>query len=203
MKHQLPELKYSYNALEPYIDETTMNIHHSRHHAAYVNNLNAALESYPALQEKSLEELIKGLDEVPGDVYWAVRNNGGGHYNHSLFWSILGPHAGDKPSGELLERLEAKFGSFEAFKEAFGKAALARFGSGWAWLVLDKDGELAIVSTANQDSPLSDGLYPLLGLDVWEHAYYLKYQNKRTDYISAWWAVLNWKAVEERYNALK
>lgn len=203
MIHQLPNLPYSYDALEPYIDQATMNIHHTKHHAAYVNNLNAALEKYPELQAKSLEELLKGLDGIPKEIYWTVRNNGGGHYNHTLFWTILGPGEGGQPSGELLERLKTKFGSFDQFKEAFGKAALTRFGSGWAWLVLNKDKSLDIVSTANQDSPISDGLNPLLGLDVWEHAYYLKYQNKRADYINAWWSVVNWKAVEERYAVLK
>lgn len=203
MLHQLPELLYPYDALEPYIDQATMNIHHTKHHAAYINNLNAALEKYPELQDKPLEELLKGLDGIPKEIYPAVRNNGGGHYNHTLFWLSMGPNAGGEPSGGLLEKLESAFGSFGQFKEAFGKAALTRFGSGWAWLVADEDGKLDIVSTPNQDNPISDGLIPLLGLDVWEHAYYLKYQNKRADYIGAWWSVVNWKAIEQRFAALK
>lgn len=203
MKHALPELKYSYDALEPYIDETTMNIHHTKHHAAYVNNLNAALENYADLQEKSLEDLIISLDKIPNEIYWAVRNNGGGHYNHSIFWSILGKGHSPGPEGDLRHKLDKAFGSFEGFKEAFSKAALTRFGSGWAWLVVDKDGELKIVSTLNQDNPISEGLKPILGLDVWEHAYYLKYNNRRADYINAWWNVVNWDAVAERYNKYK
>ena len=203
MKHVLPELSYSYDALEPYIDQATMNIHHTRHHATYINNLNAALEKYPDLQDKSAEELLKDLDSLPKDISAAVRNNGGGHYNHTLFWSIMGPGKGGEPEGELADKIKAKFGSFADFKEAFGKAALTRFGSGWAWLVLDKAGEVSVTSTLNQDSPVSDGLFPLLGLDVWEHAYYLKYQNKRADYIGAWWNVVDWGAVEARYNKFK
>ncbi|MCM0648337.1 superoxide dismutase [Clostridium swellfunianum] len=203
MKHQLPELKYSHNALEPYIDEMTMNIHHGKHHAAYVNNLNAALEKYPELQEKSLEELLVSLDSVPEDIRAAVRNNGGGHYNHSIFWSIMAPNAGGSPSGELAEKINEKFGSFDEFKELFGKAAVGRFGSGWAWLVISKSGSLEIVSTPNQDNPISEGHKPLLGLDVWEHAYYLKYQNRRPDYIKEWWNVVDWKEVSNRYESLK
>ena len=203
MKHVLPELKYEYNSLEPYIDEATMNIHHSKHHAAYLNNLNNALEGYPELQEKEVEELIKNCLEVPEVIRAAVRNNGGGHLNHSLFWSILSPNGGGEPSGELAERVNAKFGSFNSFKEAFGKAAVSRFGSGWAWLVVDNRGEVQITSTANQDNPISDGLRPILGLDVWEHAYYLKYQNRRPEYISQWWNVVNWEEVERLYSANK
>jgi superoxide dismutase, Fe-Mn family len=203
MKHVLPELKYSYDALEPYIDETTMNIHHTKHHAAYVNNLNAALENYPELQDKTLEELLTSLDKVPDAIYWAVRNNAGGHYNHSLFWTLLGKEGLREPQGELAAKLVKHFGSFEAFKEAFSKAALTRFGSGWAWLVVDKAGALKVVSTLNQDNPISEGLKPVLGLDVWEHAYYLKYNNRRADYINAWWNVVNWQVVEERYNKFK
>lgn len=202
MKHVLPELTYSYDALEPYIDQNTMNIHHTKHHAAYINNLNAALESYPDLQDKSIEELLKALEALPKDIYWAVRNNGGGHYNHTLFWTVMGPGKGGEPKGELADRINTTFGSFSSFKEAFGKAALTRFGSGWAWLVTDKEGKLSVVSTANQDSPLSDGLVPLLGLDVWEHAYYLKYQNKRPDYINQWWNVVDWDAVGQRYKRI-
>jgi superoxide dismutase, Fe-Mn family len=198
MKHQLPGLKYAYDALEPYIDAATMTIHHTKHHAAYVNNLNAALENHPELQDKNLEQLLTGLDKLPESVYWAVRNNGGGHYNHTLFWSILGPASGSTPSDKLAQRLRDAFGNFDSFKDAFGKAALTRFGSGWAWLVEDNFGALRIVSTPNQDTPLTDGLEPLLGLDVWEHAYYLKYQNRRADYINAFWNVVDWRAVEER-----
>lgn len=203
MLHQLPELLYPYDALEPFIDTATMNTHHTKHHAAYVNNLNTALEKYPELLEIPLEEILKQLDQLPKDIFWAVRNNGGGHYNHSLFWSTLSPDSRGQPSGELLEKLKSKFGSFDGFKEVFSKAAVSRFGSGWAWLVLDKDGGVDVVSTPNQDNPISDGLYPLLGLDVWEHAYYLKYQNRRADYINAWWSVVNWKTVEDRYGSHK
>jgi superoxide dismutase, Fe-Mn family len=198
MKHQLPGLKYAYDALEPYIDAATMTTHHTKHHAAYVNNLNAALENHPELQDKNLEQLLTGLDKLPESVYWAVRNNGGGHYNHTLFWSILGPASGSTPSDKLAQRLRDAFGNFDSFKDAFGKAALTRFGSGWAWLVEDNFGALRIVSTPNQDTPLTDGMEPLLGLDVWEHAYYLKYQNRRADYINAFWNVVDWRAVEER-----
>jgi Fe-Mn family superoxide dismutase len=203
MKHILPELKYEHNALEPYIDEMTMSIHHGKHHAAYVNNLNAALEKYPELQEKSLEELLISLDAIPEDIRTAVRNNGGGHYNHSLFWSIMAPNAGGVPVGELAEKINERFGSFEEFKDLFGKAAVGRFGSGWAWLVISKAGSLEIVSTPNQDSPISEGHKPLLGLDVWEHAYYLKYQNRRPDYIKEWWSVVDWNEVSNRYGLLK
>lgn len=198
MKHELPQLEYKYNALEPYIDENTMTIHHSKHHATYVNNLNAALENYPDLQNKSVEELIKDLESVPADIRTAVRNNGGGHFNHSLFWKLLSPNGG-KEKGALLEAINAKFGSFDVFKEAFAKAAATRFGSGWAWLVVNKDKELEVVSTANQDSPVSEGLKPVLALDVWEHAYYLKYQNRRPDYVGAWWSVVNWDFANKLY----
>jgi superoxide dismutase, Fe-Mn family len=203
MKHILPELKYSYNSLEPYIDEMTMSIHYGKHHAAYINNLNAALEKYPQLQEKSLEELLSSLDTIPEDIRTAVRNNGGGHYNHSLFWSIMAPTSGGEPTGELAERIKERFGSFEEFKDLFGKAAVGRFGSGWAWLVISKAGSLEIVSTPNQDSPVSEGHKPLLGLDVWEHAYYLKYQNRRPDYIKEWWSVVDWDEVSNRYALLR
>lgn len=203
MKHVLPELKYSYDALEPYIDKLTMEIHHSKHHGAYVNNLNAALENYSELQEKNIEELLTSLDQVPEAIKAAVRNNGGGHYNHSIFWDIIGPNGGGEPSGNLKKAIERDFGSFEKFKEEFSKAAAGRFGSGWAWLVINKEGKLQVVSTPNQDNPISEGLKPVMGLDVWEHAYYLKYQNRRPEYINAWWNVINWKAVEERYENLK
>jgi len=203
MKHELPQLEYKYNALEPYIDETTMTIHHSKHHATYVNNLNAALENYPELQDKSVEELVKDLESVPADIRTAVRNNGGGHFNHSLFWKLLSPNGGQE-KGALLEAITEKFGSFDAFKEAFAKAAATRFGSGWVWLVVNKDKELEVVSTANQDTPVSEGLKPVLTLDVWEHAYYLKYQNKRPDYVGAWWSVVNWDFANKLYEeALK
>ncbi|MFT8351047.1 superoxide dismutase [Clostridium saccharoperbutylacetonicum] len=198
MKHELPQLEYKYNALEPYIDENTMTIHHSKHHATYVNNLNVALENYPELQNKSVEELVKDLESIPADIRTAVRNNGGGHFNHSLFWKLLSPNGG-KEKGALLEGINAKFGSFDAFKEAFAKAAATRFGSGWAWLVVNKDKELEVVSTANQDSPISEGLKPVLALDVWEHAYYLKYQNRRPDYVGAWWSVVNWDFANKLY----
>ncbi len=199
MKHTLPELPYSYDALEPYVDKETMTIHHTKHHAAYVNNLNAALEKYPELQEKTLDELLTSLDSLPQDVYWAVRNNGGGHYNHTLFWNTMGQSQGSEPEGELREKLDEAFGSFDSFKEVFEKAAVQRFGSGWAWLVKDDNGKLSVVSTANQDTPLSEGLKPLVGLDVWEHAYYLKYNNRRADYVNAWWSVVDWDAVAKRY----
>ena len=199
MKHELKKLNYNYNALEPYIDEITMSIHHSKHHAAYVNNLNAALESYPELQEKSVEELILSLDSLPESIRTAVRNNGGGHYNHSFFWTLLKLNPEGKPVGPLAVAIDKTFGNFDNFKADFTKAATTRFGSGWAWLVLDSKGELKITSTANQDNPISEGLKPILALDVWEHAYYLKYQNKRPDYIAAFWNVVNWEEVNRLY----
>ncbi|WP_046216356.1 superoxide dismutase [Paenibacillus wulumuqiensis] len=203
MAFELPALPYPNNALEPHIDEQTMMIHHDRHHNTYVTNLNAALESAPELQSKSLDELISDLNSVPENIRTAVRNNGGGHHNHSLFWEVIGPDAGGAPTGELAAAIDSELGGFDKFKEDFAKAATTRFGSGWAWLVVGKDGKLAITSTANQDSPVMEGLTPLLGLDVWEHAYYLKYQNKRPDYISAFWNVVNWDAVNARYTAAK
>jgi len=199
MKHVLKDLNFNYNALEPYIDETTMSIHHSKHHAAYVNNLNAALENFPELQEKSVEELILSLDSLPESIRTGVRNNGGGHYNHSFFWTLLKLNPEGKPVGPLAVAIDKTFGSFDSFKLDFSKAATTRFGSGWAWLVLDSKGDLKITSTANQDNPISEGLKPLLALDVWEHAYYLKYQNKRPDYISAFWNVVNWEEVDRLY----
>jgi Fe-Mn family superoxide dismutase len=202
MAHQLPALPYAHNALEPHIDAQTMEIHHGRHHATYVNNLNAALESYPDLQQKSIEELIGNLDAVPEAIRTAVRNNGGGHANHTLFWEILSPNGGGAPSGALADAINAAFGSFDNFKAEFTKAATTRFGSGWAWLIVD-GGKLAITSTPNQDSPLMEGKTPILGLDVWEHAYYLKYQNKRPDYIAAFWNVVNWDEVSKRFDAAK
>jgi Fe-Mn family superoxide dismutase len=202
MKHELPKLPYDYNALEPYVDEQTMNIHHTKHHQAYVNNLNAALDKHPELSDKSLLELIKDLDSVPEDIRIAVRNNGGGHLNHSMFWTLMQKAEGQMPEGAILEAINEKFGSFEEFKDVFSKAATTRFGSGWAWLVL-KDGKLDVVSTANQDNPVSEGLVPVLGLDVWEHAYYLKYQNRRPEYIENWFNVVNWKEVSKLYEEAK
>ncbi|WP_054958619.1 superoxide dismutase [Paenibacillus dakarensis] len=202
MAFQLPPLPYANNALEPHIDAMTMEIHHDRHHNTYVTNLNAALENAPELQNKSLEELIGNLDAVPESIRTAVRNNGGGHANHSLFWEVIGPNGGGAPTGALAEAIDSELGGFDKFKEDFTKAATTRFGSGWAWLVL-KDGKLAITSTPNQDSPIMEGQTPLLGLDVWEHAYYLKYQNKRPDYIAAFWNVVNWEEVGKRYENAK
>ncbi len=200
-RHELPPLPYAYDALEPHIDELTMRIHHDKHHQAYVDNLNAALEKYPDLQDKSVEELVKNLDAVPEDIRTAVRNHGGGHFNHTMFWLIMGPNGGGEPGGKLGEAIQAAFGSFESFKEQFNKAAMGRFGSGWAWLCVDANKNLVITSTANQDTPLADGLTPILGLDVWEHAYYLKYQNRRGEYVQAWWNVVNWGEVTARFEA--
>lgn len=201
MAYELPSLPYPANALEPHIDEQTMNIHHDRHHNTYVTNLNAALENTKDLQNKSVEELISDLDSVPENIRTAVRNNGGGHANHTLFWQIIGPNGGGAPIGPVAEAIDRELGGFDKFKEDFAKAAATRFGSGWAWLVVGKDGKLAITSTPNQDNPLSEGLTPILGLDVWEHAYYLKYQNKRPDYIAAFWNIVNWDEVNKRYEA--
>jgi Fe-Mn family superoxide dismutase len=198
MSHQLPALPYDATALEPHIDAQTMQIHHGKHHAAYVNNLNAALEKYADLQGKSAEELIKDLASIPEDIRTAVRNNGGGHVNHTMFWEIMGPGKGGAPTGAIAEAINSTFGSFETFKEQMNKAGAARFGSGWAWLV-SKDGKLSVESTANQDNPLMEGKTPILGIDVWEHAYYLKYQNRRPDYLAAWWNVVNWDAVNARF----
>jgi len=203
MKYELSNLKYKYSALEPYIDEMTMTIHHSKHHAAYVNNLNVALEKYPELQKKSIEELILSIPSIPEEIRTAVRNNGGGHYNHSFFFSLLKLNPEGKPEGDLAHSIDKSFGSFEKFKDEFSKAAVSRFGSGWAWLVIDKEGNLKITSTPNQDNPISEGLKPILALDVWEHAYYLKYQNKRADYISAFWNVIDWNEVSKLYGINK
>ena len=199
MAFTLPPLPYAFNALEPHIDEQTMGIHHGKHHQAYVNNLNAALEGKPDLEKKGLDGLIAGLGEVPEAIRTAVRNNGGGHHNHTLFWEIMTPGGPKEPQGELARAIESTFGGFAPFKEQFQKAAIGRFGSGWAWLVRDRSGKLAIESTANQDSPVMDGKHPVLGCDVWEHAYYLKYQNRRPDYVTAWWNVVNWEIVATRY----
>lgn len=202
MTYTLPELPYAFDALEPTIDTRTMEIHHGKHHQAYITNLNAALEKYPELFEKSIEELVADLDKLPADVQVAVRNNGGGHANHSLFWTILSPNGGGEPTGELKEAVDAAFGDFDSFKTTFSNAAKTRFGSGWAWLVVDGD-KLEVVSTPNQDSPLSEGKTPILGLDVWEHAYYLNYQNLRPDYVAAFWNIVNWDHVAELYQAAK
>lgn len=203
MAHQLPALPYATNALEPYIDATTMEIHHGRHHNTYVTNLNAALDKHPELHEKSLEELLSDLNSIPEDIRTAVRNNGGGHHNHSLFWTILSPNGGGQPTGALAAAIDSELGGFEKFKETFSQAAATRFGSGWAWLVVDKAGKLKVYSLPNQDSPIMEGDTPILGLDVWEHAYYLKYQNKRPDYIAAFWNIVNWEEVGKRYEAAK
>jgi superoxide dismutase, Fe-Mn family len=198
--HTLPPLPYPSDALEPYIDKQTMEIHHGKHHQAYVTNLNAALEKHPELQSKSVEELLKGINSVPEDIRTAVRNNGGGHVNHTMFWQIMGPKAGGQPSGAIGDAIKSAFGSFDKLKEEFKKAAVGRFGSGWAWLI-DNGGRLSIESTANQDNPMMENKKYVMGLDVWEHAYYLKYQNRRPDYVDAWWNVVNWEAVNKRLQA--
>jgi Fe-Mn family superoxide dismutase len=202
MAFELPQLPYAYDALEPHIDKETMTIHHTKHHNTYVTNLNNAVQGNEELSSKSVEELISNLDAVPEAIRTAVRNNGGGHANHSLFWQLLSPNGGGAPTGELADAITKKFGSFENFKEEFAKAATSRFGSGWAWLVVN-NGELEVTSTANQDSPLSEGKTPVLALDVWEHAYYLKYQNRRPEYITSFWNVVNWDEASKRYNAAK
>jgi Fe-Mn family superoxide dismutase len=199
MAFTLPPLPYDYNALEPHIDEQTMRLHHDKHHATYVNNLNAALESQPDLQNKSIEELLAAVDRLPEAIRTPVRNNGGGHANHTLFWELMAPGGGKEPGGELAGSINNAFGSFAAFKEQFTKACIGRFGSGWGWLIADRSGKLSIESTANQDSPLMSGKIPVLGCDVWEHAYYLKYQNRRPDYVAAWWNVVNWTEVGRRF----
>lgn len=202
MAFTLPELAYAYDALEPHIDARTMEIHHTKHHQGYVNNANAALEGHP-MASKSVEEVLQNLDAVPADKKQAIINNAGGHANHSLFWTVLAPNAGGSPTGDLAKAIDSTFGSFDAFKEKFASAAATRFGSGWAWLVVNKNGGLEVTSTANQDSPLMNGQTPILGLDVWEHAYYLNYQNRRPDYIKGFWNVVNWSKVAEYYAAAK
>jgi Fe-Mn family superoxide dismutase len=197
MAHQLPPLPYDFAALEPHIDTQTMQIHHGKHHAAYVNNLNAALEKHPALQEKTAEDLIKNLSAVPDEIRTAVRNNAGGHVNHTMFWQIMGPGKGGAPTGAIASAITGISGTFDAFKEQMNKAGVGRFGSGWAWLV-ESGGKLTIESTANQDNPMMDGKRPIMGIDVWEHAYYLKYQNRRPDYLAAWWSVVNWDEINKR-----
>jgi Fe-Mn family superoxide dismutase len=197
MAYEVPALPYDYTALEPHIDEQTMRIHHDKHHAAYVTNLNAALEKHADLQGKSIEDLLKGINSIPEEIRTAVRNNGGGHANHTMFWEIMGPNGGGAPTGAIGEAITSTFGSFDSFKEQMNKAGATRFGSGWAWLV-ESGGKLVVESSANQDSPIMEGKKPIIGIDVWEHAYYLKYQNKRPDYLAAWWNVINWDAVNKR-----
>jgi len=205
MAHTLPDLPYAFDALEPNIDAQTMEIHHDKHHAAYISKLNAAIEGNADLESKSIDELISNLSAVPDDIRGAVRNNGGGHYNHSLFWNVIGPNAGDDPTGELADAITKDLGGFDAFKESFSNAAATRFGSGWAWLCVS-DGKLCVCSTPNQDNPAMDIAEckgaPILGLDVWEHAYYLKYQNRRPEYVSAFWNIVNWSAVSKLYKAV-
>ncbi len=203
MAYELPALPYSYDALEPHIDTRTLEIHHTKHHAAYISNVNKALEGQPALASKSVEQLLREITSVPENIRQVVVNHGGGHANHSLFWKIMGPNKGGQPKGRLADEIRKVFGGLDAFKEQFTQAAMGRFGSGWAWLGLDEKGKLHICSSANQDSPLMLGHTPLLGIDVWEHAYYLKYQNRRADYIAAWWNVVNWDMVAELYEAAR
>ena len=199
MAFELPPLPYAYDALEPTIDEQTMHLHHDKHHQTYVTNLNAAIEKHPELGGKSPEELLKDLNGIPEDIRMAVRNNGGGHVNHTMFWEIMAPGGSKEPTGALAEAITAKFGTLDALKQQFNANGVARFGSGWTWLVKSSAGELTLLSTPNQDSPLSDGHFPIFGNDVWEHAYYLKYQNRRPDYLAAWWSVLNWDVVAQRF----
>jgi superoxide dismutase, Fe-Mn family len=198
-KYELPSLSYPVDALEPYIDAMTMQIHHNKHHQAYVNNLNAALEGKPELQKISLVEILKNLDKLPEDVRIAIRNNGGGHFNHSMFWKLMKKDGGGEPKGKLSEDIKKTFGSFDKFKEIFNTNSKSVFGSGWSWLSIDINGKLVASTTSNQDTPLAEGLIPIMGLDVWEHAYYLQYQNRRPDYINAWWQVIDWDQVEENY----
>ncbi|MBV9019300.1 MAG: superoxide dismutase [Ktedonobacteraceae bacterium] len=198
MAFTLPDLPYAYNALEPYIDEQTMRLHHDKHHATYVNNLNTALKDTP-FADLPVDEVLRRINEVPANVKQAVINNGGGHSNHSMFWQIMGPNGGGEPTGALASAINSTFGTFDAFKTAFNDAGAKRFGSGWAWLILDASGKLQVISTGNQDSPLMDGNYPVMGNDVWEHAYYLKYQNRRPEYLAAWWNVVNWVEISKRY----
>jgi Fe-Mn family superoxide dismutase len=200
MAFTLPDLPYDYDALEPHIDEQTMRIHHTKHHQGYTDKLNAALEGHDDLQDHSIEELLSAVDNLPADVQTAVRNNGGGFYNHRLFWNVMSPDGGGEPSGDLADAIDDAFGSFDAFKEAFSDTAAGQFGSGWGWLIVDGNGDLDVVSTPNQDNPLMDGQTPILGVDVWEHAYYLNYQNERGSYLDAWWNVVNWDAVADNYD---
>ena len=199
MAYEVPPLPYDYSALEPYIDTQTMQLHHDKHHAAYVNNLNAAIQNAPQFASLPVEQLIQRLNELPDTIRTAVRNNGGGHANHSMFWQIMTPNGGGQPGGDLANAINSTFGSFDQFKAAFNDAGVKRFGSGWAWLILDRNGNLQVTSTANQDSPLMEGNFPIMGNDVWEHAYYLKYQNRRPEYLNAWWNVVNWDEINRRY----
>lgn len=203
MAFELPDLPYAYDALEPYVDTQTMQLHHDKHHATYVSNLNGAIEKHPELANKTLEDLLSGIASIPEDIRMVVRNHGGGTYNHNVFWVFMSPKGGGEPKGALAQAIDSAFGGFSAFKESFEKAANGRFGSGWAWLNLKYDGSLVITSTQNQDSPLMDGLTPILGIDVWEHAYYLKYQNRRAEYVSNWWNVVNWDEVARRFEGGK
>ncbi len=203
MAYELPPLPYAYDALEPHIDQQTMQLHHDKHHQTYITNVNNALQSHPDLANMPVEQLIGNLNQVPEDIRTTVRNNGGGHANHTLFWQVMAPNAGGQPSGALADAITQAFGGVDALKEQMTKAATTRFGSGWAWLSTDGSGKLRVESTANQDSPLMEGRTPLLGLDVWEHSYYLKYQNRRPEYITAWWNVVNWPEVERRYQAAR
>jgi Fe-Mn family superoxide dismutase len=199
MAFELPPLPYDYNALEPYIDTQTMQLHHDKHHQAYVTNANNALQGYDQFASMSVDDLLRNINQVPESIRTALRNNAGGHSNHTMFWNIMKPNGGGQPTGDLANAIQQTFGSFDAFKTAFNDAGTKRFGSGWAWLVLDSSGKLQVISTANQDSPLMDGLYPVMGNDVWEHAYYLKYQNRRPEYLNAWWNVVNWDEIARRY----
>jgi Fe-Mn family superoxide dismutase len=200
MAFELPALPYAYSALEPYIDAQTVELHYSKHHTTYLKNLNAALEKYPQFFDLKIEEILRDLNAVPEDIRGVVRNNAGGVYNHNIYWAVMGPKRGGEPQGKLAASITSTFGSFASFKEQIEKAGLGRFGSGWAWLSLKSDGALTIHSTPNQDTPLADGLYPVLGVDVWEHAYYLKYQNRRAEYLTNWWNLVNWEEAERRYN---
>jgi len=199
MAHQVPPLPYDYNALEPYIDEQTMHLHHDKHHAAYVTNLNAALDKHPELHNKNVIDILKDINRIPEDIRKAVQNNGGGHVNHTMFWEIMQPKGGGQPSGAISDTIKNTFGGLDSFQEKFNDAGVKQFGSGWAWLVRSKEGKVEIISTANQDSPFMQGAYPIMGNDVWEHAYYLKYQNRRADYLKAWWNVVNWKEINKRF----
>ncbi|OKH28938.1 superoxide dismutase [Chroogloeocystis siderophila] len=199
MAFELSALPYNYDALEPYIDAQTMQLHHDMHHQTYVNNLNAAVEKHAELQSKSLEDLVRELDSIPDDVRTAVRNNGGGHVNHTMFWEIMGPNAGGEPTGAVGEAIRDTFGDFETFKQRFNDAGTKQFGSGWVWLVRSPDGKLEVMSTPNQDSPITQGYFPIMGNDVWEHAYYLKYQNRRAEYLKQWWNVVNWDEINKRF----
>jgi superoxide dismutase, Fe-Mn family len=200
MAFEVPSLPYDYNALEPYIDEETMHLHHDKHHQAYVTNLNNAVQGQAQLETMSAEDLVRNINQVPESIRTAVRNNAGGHINHSMFWRIMKPNGGGQPTGALADAISQTFGSFDQFKTQFNDAGAKRFGSGWAWLVTDQAGKLSVISTANQDSPLMDGLFPIMGNDVWEHAYYLKYQNRRPEYLAAWWNVVNWDEIARRYD---